>query len=70
MTSQKPQRALLASIVGASLVLFLIVPAAVSLASGDGAVCFTDAACPLAAINPCMRRPSFAVVGRCAHAIE
>ena len=57
-------------LVGALLVLLLGLPAAVSLANGDGAVCFTDSACPLAAINPCVRKPSFAVVGRCALPIK
>jgi hypothetical protein len=59
-----------ASILAALFMLFVVVPAAVSLGSGDGAICFTDAACPLQAVNPCMRRPSFAVVGRCAVAIK
>jgi hypothetical protein len=48
------------------VLLLLVLPAAISLASGDGDVCFADAACPLSAVNPCMRRPSFAIVGRCA----
>ena len=65
MTDPKPRGAL-ALILGALFVLLVVVPAAASLASGDGAVCFADSACPLSAVNPCMRRPSFAVVGRCA----
>jgi hypothetical protein len=69
MTNPKPQGAL-AWILGALCILLVVVPAAVSLASGDGAVCFADSACPLSAVNPCMRRPSFAVVGRCAVAIK
>jgi hypothetical protein len=70
MTKPRAHGPLVALIVGASLALFLAVPAAVSLASAGGAVCFTDGACPLAAINPCVRKPSFAVVGRCALAIK
>jgi hypothetical protein len=62
--------ALVAWIVGALFVLFFGVPAAISLANGDGTVCFRDSTCPLAAINPCVRKPSFAVVGRCAVAIK
>jgi hypothetical protein len=46
------------------------VPACVSLASGDGQVCIASNTCPLSAVNPCMRRPSFAIVGRCAVAIK
>jgi hypothetical protein len=64
------RRNLVATILGAVLVLFLAVPAVVSLASGDGAICFADSACPLSAVNPCLRKPSFAVVGRCAAAIK
>jgi hypothetical protein len=70
VTDPKAQRALVASIVGAMFVLFIAVPAAVSLASGDGAVCFTSSECPLAGINPCVRKPSFALIGRCALAIR
>ena len=55
---------------GALLVLLVAVPAVASLANGDGKVCFATSACPLSAINPCVRRPSFAVVGRCALAIR
>lgn len=66
MTNPRSRGAVVAVILG---VLF-VVPAVVSLASGDGAVCFTDSACPLSAVNPCMRKPSFAVVGRCAVAIK
>ncbi len=58
------------AVVGVLLVVILGIPAAVSLANGDGAVCFADSACPLAAINPCVRRPSFALVGRCALPIK
>ena len=70
MTNPKPRSALVATILGALLVLFVVVPALVSLASGDGAVCFADSACPLSALNPCLRRPPFAVIGRCAVAIK
>jgi hypothetical protein len=52
------------------IVVLVIVPALVSLASGDGAICFSDSACPLSAVNPCVRKPSFAVVGRCEVAIK
>jgi len=70
VTNPKPRGALAAAILGALVVSLLVVPAVVSLASGDGAVCFTDSACPLSAVNPCTRKPSFAVVGRCAVAIK
>ena len=70
MTDARAQRPILAATVGALLVLFLGIPAAISLANGDGAVCLTDSACPLAPINPCVRKPSFAVVGRCALPIK
>jgi hypothetical protein len=67
----KPRRALVVAILGALLGLFVVVPAVVSLArGGDGAVCFADSACPLSAINPCVRHPLFAVVGRCAFVIR
>ncbi len=55
---------------GALFVLLVVAPLGVSLASGDGAVCFTDAACPLSSLNPCVRKPPFAVVGRCEVAIK
>jgi hypothetical protein len=70
MTNPKPRGVLVAAILGALVALLVIVPALLSLASGDGAVCFADSACPLSAVNPCMRKPSFAVVGRCAVAIK
>jgi hypothetical protein len=54
----------------ALIFVVVVVPALVSLASGDGAICFSDSACPLSAVNPCVRKPSFAVVGRCAVAIK
>jgi hypothetical protein len=60
----------LPAIVALVFVVVFIVPALVSLASGDGAICFSDSACPLSAVNPCTRKPSFAVVGRCAVAIK
>ena len=66
MADLKPRGTLIAAVVGALLGLLVVVPAILSLGSGDGAVCFTDSACPLSAINPCVRHPSFAVVGRCA----
>jgi hypothetical protein len=70
MTTSRARSPLLAAAAFALLLLFLAIPAALSLANGDGAVCFTDAACPLAPINPCVRKPSFAVVGRCALPIK
>jgi hypothetical protein len=65
----KRRGALVAAMIGALLAL-VVVPAVMSLARGDGAVCFADSACPLSAINSCVRHPSFAVVGRCAFAIR
>jgi hypothetical protein len=59
-----------AAILGAALVLLIVVPTLVSLSQGDGAICFADSECPLSAINPCLRKPTFAVVGRCAVAIR
>ena len=64
MTKAKPP--LVAAILGALFVLLVVVPSVISLASGDGAICFSGATCPLSAVNPCVRTPSFAVVGRCA----
>jgi hypothetical protein len=55
---------------GALFVPLVVVPAMMSLARGDGTVCFSDSACPLSAINPCVRHPSFAVVGRYAFAFR
>jgi hypothetical protein len=48
----------------------LVVPACVSLASGDGQVCVASNTCPPSAVSPCMRKPSLAIVGRCAIAIK
>ena len=70
MTNAKLRRAPFAAILGAVLVLLVVVPAVISLARGDGAICFAASACPLSAVNPCVRNPSFAVVGRCAIAIR
>jgi len=70
MTNPKPMGAPVAMILGALFVLFVVVPGLVSLARGDGAICFADSACPLSALNPCVRRPSFALVGRCAVSIK
>jgi hypothetical protein len=64
-----PRRAF-AAIVTALAAMLVVVPACVSLASGDGQVCIASNTCPLSAVNPCMRRPSFAIVGRCAVAIK
>jgi hypothetical protein len=66
----KRRGALVVAIFGALFVLLVVVPAMMSLAYGDGAVCFADSSCPLSAINPCVRHSSFAVVGRCAFAIR
>lgn len=62
----KEKKGLVVWLIGALVMLLGVVPSMVSVASGDGAVCVTDSACPLSAINPCVRSPSFAVVGRCA----
>lgn len=51
-------------------VLFVGIPAAVSLSRGDGTVCIAASACGLSAINPCLRHPSFAVIGRCAFPLQ
>ena len=59
-----------APILGAVIVMLVVVPTMVSLSNGDGAICFADSACPLSAVNPCVRRPTFAPVGRCAVAIR
>jgi len=66
MTSSNRRGAFVAAIVGGLIALLVVVPAMVSLASGGGTVCFTDSACPLSSLNPSVRKPSFAVVGRCA----
>jgi hypothetical protein len=66
MTKVTPRGALFAAVVGALFMMLVVVPSVISLASRDGAVCFSDSACPLSAVNPCVRKPSFAVVGRCA----
>ena len=68
--SAKPQRALVASVLGGVFVLLVVVPSVISLANGDGAICFSASSCPLSAVNSCARNPSFAVVGRCAIAIR
>ena len=70
MTDARAQTPVLAATAIALLALFLGIPAAISLANGDGALCLTDSGCPLAPINPCVRKPSFAVVGRCALPIK
>jgi len=57
------------TVLAALFVLLVVVPAVISLASGDGALCFADSACPLSVVNPCVRKPAFAVVGRCAISI-
>ena len=68
MTDSKARGTLVLAAIGGALIgLLVVVPAILSLtANGEGAVCLTDFACPLSVINPCVRRPAFAVVGRCA----
>lgn len=70
MASMKSRSSRAAAILVALFVLLVVVPAAISLASGKGAVCFDASSCPLSALNPCVRKPSFAVVGRCEVAIH
>ncbi len=60
----------LAAILTAVVALLVVVPSCVSLVSGDGQVCIASDTCPLSAVNPCMRKPSFAIVGRCAVTIK
>jgi hypothetical protein len=67
MTSSKLR--LMITVLAALFVVLVAVPAVISLASGDGAVCFADSACPLSLLNPCVRKPAFAMVGRCAVSI-
>lgn len=70
MMNAKFRGATVATVLVALLVLLVVLPAAISLANGDGAVCFTTSGCPLSAVDPCVRKPPFAVVGRCAVAIK
>jgi hypothetical protein len=65
MTNPGPREAIVATMIGALLAL-VVVPAVMSVAHGDGSICLSASACPLSAINPCERHPSFALVGRCA----
>jgi hypothetical protein len=69
MTKLRPSGEIVAAMVGALLAL-VVVPAIMSVAHGDGAICFASVACPLSAINPCVRHPSFALIGRCAVVIR
>jgi hypothetical protein len=69
MANPKPSTVVAAILAGVVLVL-IVIPAVVSLSNGNGAICFADSACPLSAVNPCVRKPTFAVVGRCAVAIR
>jgi len=69
VVEMKPRK-VSAAILAALVTMLVVVPAGVSLASGDGPVCVASNTCPLSALNPCMRRPSFAIVGRCAVAIK
>ena len=66
MNTANPRGSIAAAIGMALVVLVIAIPATTSLAHGDGAICFVDSGCPLSAINPCVRQPTFAVVGRCA----
>jgi hypothetical protein len=70
MTNPKPASTAAAFALVAVVLVLLVIPAAVSLSNGDGAICFADSTCPLSAVNPCVRKPTFAVVGRCAVAIR
>ena len=70
MTTSKRRGGLIVPIVGGLLVALLVVPTYVAVENGDGAICFTQSGCPLSGINPCVRKPSFAVVGRCAIPIK
>ena len=51
------------------LCVLLLIPTAMSLAKGEGRVCVSSAGCPLSPIDPCQRKPAFALVGRCALAV-
>jgi len=47
--------------------MVLAVPATLSLSrGGGGTICFMSSMCGLENVNPCVRSPSFALVGRCA----
>jgi hypothetical protein len=70
MVNAKARRTLVGTMVGALILLLVVGPSVISLASGEGAICFSDSACPLSALNPCVRTPSFALVGRCEVAIK
>jgi hypothetical protein len=70
MTNRRTASTVAALALGAVVLVLLVIPAAVSLSNGHGAVCFADSTCPLSAVNPCVRKPTFAVVGRCAVAIR
>jgi hypothetical protein len=60
----------LVALLAGLFVLLVVVPAAVSLSSADGAVCLSSSTCPLSGVNPCVRHPSFALLGRCEVAIR
>ena len=64
-----PKLGRLSVVVLAGALCVLLIPTAISLAKGDGRVCVSSAGCPLAPINPCRRKPAFALVGRCALAV-
>lgn len=68
MTQQK--KAVVGWLISALVMVLFVVPSMVSVAHGDGKICVTDSACPLSVINPCVRDPSFAVLGRCAIPIK
>ena len=52
------------------VVLLVGIPAFLSLSHGHGTVCVASSTCGLSAINPCVRQPSFAFVGRCAFPLQ
>jgi hypothetical protein len=70
MTDPKARGGLVPTLLVALFVLFVVVPTVVSVETGDGPICFSDSGCPLSAVNPCRRTPSFAVIGRCAVALR
>lgn len=67
--SSHPKLGRMSVVLRAGAVCVLLIPTAMSLAKGDGRVCVSSAGCPLSPINPCQRKPAFALVGRCALAV-
>ena len=64
-----PKLGLISVVARVAAICGLLIPTAMSLAKGEGRVCVSSAGCPLAPINPCQRKPEFALVGRCALAV-